>query len=86
MRRLMPLAAALVAVPLLASTALAAPFPDTIPLANGWQPEGIASGRGFTAYVGSLRDGGITRVNLRTGVRDDAFVDSATGPAVGLEY
>ena len=86
MRRLLPLAAALAALPLLASTAFAAPFPDTIPLADGWQPEGIASGRGLTAYVGSLRDGGITRVNLRTGDRDDEFVESATGPAVGLEY
>lgn len=86
MRRLMPLVAALAALPLLASTVLAAPFPDTIPLANGWQPEGIASGRGLTAYVGSLRDGGITRVNLRTGDRDDEFVPSATGAAVGLEY
>jgi hypothetical protein len=86
MRRLLPLAAALAALPLLASTALAAPFPDTIPLADGWQPEGIAAGRGLTAYVGSLRDGGITRVNLRTGDRDDEFVESATGPAVGLEY
>ncbi len=86
MRRLLPLAAALAGLPLLASTVLAAPFPDTIPLANGWQPEGIASGRGLTAYVGSLRDGGITRVNLRTGDRDDEFVPSATGPAVGLEY
>ena len=86
MRRLLPLAAALAVVPLLASTALAAPFPEAIPLANGWQPEGIAAGRGLSAYVGSLRDGGITRVDLRTGSRDDEFVESATGPAVGLEY
>ena len=86
MRRMLSLAVALAAVPLLASAALAAPFPATIPLADGWQPEGIAAGRGFTAYVGSLRDGGITRVNLRTGDRDDEFVESATGPAVGLEY
>ena len=86
MRRLAPIAAALVAVPLVAGSTLAAAFPDTIPLETGWQPEGIAVGRGTTAYVGSLADGGIARINLRTGDRDDAFVPSATGPAVGLEY
>ena len=86
MRRLAPLAAAAAASLLLAGTALASAFPDTIPLENGWRPEGIAAGRGMTAYVGSLADGGIARVNLRTGARDDEFVASATGPAVGLEY
>jgi hypothetical protein len=86
MRRLFALPAALVALALLASTTLARGFPDTIPLANGWQPEGIAVGHRLTAYVGSLADGGIARVNLRTGARNDEFVPSATGPAVGLEF
>jgi hypothetical protein len=86
MRRIPAIVAALVALPLVAASSLAAAFPDTIDLANGWQPEGIASGRGLTAYVGSLADGGIARVDLRTGDRDDEFVESATGPAVGLEY
>ena len=85
MRRLFPPLAAAAAVLVLASTALAV-GPNTIPLANGWQPEGVAAGRGLTAYVGSLADGGIARVDLRTGTRDDDFVASATGPAVGLEY
>ncbi len=87
MRRFLPLVAALAALPLLASAALAArPFPETIALANGWLPEGIAAGRGLTAYAGSRADGGITKIDLRTGVRDDSFVPSATGPAVGLEF
>ena len=86
MRRLPAIIAALVAVPLVAASSVAAAFPDTIPLAPGWQPEGIAVGRGLTAYVGTLADGGITRVNLRTGDRDDEFVANANGPAVGLEY
>jgi hypothetical protein len=85
-RRLSAILVALAAVPLLAATASATPFQHIIPLADGWQPEGIATGRGFTAYVGSLADGGIATVNLRTGLRDDEFVESATGPAVGLEY
>jgi outer membrane protein assembly factor BamB len=87
MRRSLPILAALAALPLLASAALAArPFPDTIALANGWLPEGIAAGPGLTAYAGSRADGGITKIDLRTGARDDAFVPDATGPAVGLEY
>ncbi len=88
MRRLLPLVAALAALPLIASTAFAGhgPKPDEIDLPNGWQPEGIAAGRGSVAYVGSLADGGIARVNLKSGEVDADFVDSATGPAVGLEY
>jgi hypothetical protein len=85
MRRFAPLAAA-VATLLLSSATLAASFPDTIPLADGWQPEGIAAGPGTTAFVGSLADGRIARLDLRTGARDDDFVASATGPAVGLEF
>ena len=85
MRRLFPPIAAAAAVLVLASTAVAV-GPNTIPLANGWQPEGIAAGRGLTAYVGSLADGGIARIDLRTGARNDDFVPNATGPAVGLEY
>jgi len=85
MRRLFPPVAAAAAVLVLASTALAV-GPNTIPLENGWQPEGVAAGRGLTAYVGSLVDGGIAQIDLRTGARNDDFVADATGPAVGLEY
>jgi hypothetical protein len=85
-RRLSALGGALGALLLATPAVLASSFPDEIPLAAGWRPEGIAAGRGTTAYVGSLADGGITRVDLRTGARDDEFVPSATGPAVGLEY
>jgi hypothetical protein len=85
-RTLTAVVVALAAIPLVAATALASPFPARIDLPNGWQPEGIAAGRGTTAYVGSLADGGIARVNLRTGAVDPDYVESATGPAVGLEY
>ena len=81
------LLAALAAVTLLAAPAsAAAPFPSRIDLPNGWQPEGIAAGRGTTAYVGSLADGSIARVNLRTGSVDPDFVDGPGLPAVGLFY
>lgn len=82
-----PIVVALTALPLLASAVAAArPFPATIPLADGWLPEGIAAGRGLTAYAGSRADGGIARIDLRTGEREDDFVPDATGPAIGLEY
>lgn len=41
-------------------------FPDTIDLPDGFFPEGIAIA-GRTAYVGSLNDGAIQELNLRTG-------------------
>jgi hypothetical protein len=42
-------------------------FPKIIPLPNGWQPEGIASGRGTSFYAGSLANGAIYAGDFRTG-------------------
>ncbi len=42
-------------------------FPDVIPLPNGFQPEGIAVGKGHTFYVGSIPTGAVYRGDLRTG-------------------
>jgi len=42
-------------------------FPETIPLPNGFQPEGIASGRGTDFYTGSLANGAIYKGDVRTG-------------------
>lgn len=42
------------------------PFPDTIDLPDGFFPEGIAIDS-RVAYVGSLNDGAIQRLDLRTG-------------------
>lgn len=44
-----------------------ATFPKIISLPNGWQPEGIASGRGTSFYVGSLAGGGIYAGDFGTG-------------------
>jgi hypothetical protein len=53
---------------LLASAALlAAPFPETIPVPAGSDPEGIATGKGTTFYVGSRQDGSVYSGSLRTG-------------------
>jgi hypothetical protein len=42
-------------------------WPSSIPLPDGFQPEGIAVGSGTTFYVGSLNDGDIYRGDLHTG-------------------
>jgi hypothetical protein len=85
-RRLAALPVALVALALAAMPALAAPFPIRIDLPDGWAPEGITSGRGLTAYVGSLATGAIAQVDLRTG---SVFTLAAGAPgrvSVGLDY
>jgi hypothetical protein len=60
-------------------------FPKLIPVPNGFQPEGVVRGRGHTAYVGSLKTGGIYEVDLVTG-KGELLVDSADYPAVGMAY
>jgi sugar lactone lactonase YvrE len=66
------------------STASSAAFPDTIPLPDGWQPEGIATGAGTSIYAGSLATGAIWKADLRTGA-GEVLVEGAGGPAVGMK-
>ena len=74
------------AAALLAPAALAAAFPHTIPLPDGWQPEGIASGKGTTFYVGSIPTGAVYRGDLRTG-KGAVLVPGAAGrSATGLKF
>lgn len=64
----------------------AGPFPDTIPLPNGFAPEGIASGKGSTFYVGSIPTGDIYQGDFRTG-EGEILVDAPDGRnAIGLKY
>src|SRR5512134_2085670 len=85
MRRTLPLAA-IAAVVVVASAALAASFPATIPLPNGWQPEGITIGDGTTFYVGSIPTGAVYRGDLRTG-KGATLVAGAPGrAAIGVEH
>lgn len=64
----------------------AAPFPESIPLPNGFQPEGIASGTGTTFYVGSIPTGAIYQGDFRTG-EGDILVPAQEGrSAIGLKY
>lgn len=61
-------------------------FPETIPLPNGFQPEGIAVGKGDTFYVGSIPTGAVYAGSLRTGT-GSVFVPGAAGrAATGLKY
>ena len=67
--------AVLLACVLGAAPARAEDFPAAIPLPNGFEPEGIAMGRGATAYVGSESSGAIYKINLRTG-EGETFVEA----------
>jgi sugar lactone lactonase YvrE len=44
-----------------------AAFPDTVPLPDGWQAEGVATGKGTEVFAGSLADGAVWKADLRTG-------------------
>lgn len=83
MRRII---AIVVGVLMVASPAAASSFPESIPLPIGYQPEGVDT-RGSTAYAGSLADGDVVTVNLRTGeVAHLVDNDPADGRiAVGLK-
>lgn len=67
--------------------AAAQSFPETVPLPDGFQPEGITLGIGHTAYVGSLASGAIYAVDLRTGA-GSTLVQGSPGSlfAVGLDF
>lgn len=60
-------------------------FPETIPLPDGFAPEGIVSGHGTEFYAGSLADGSIYRGDLRTGA-GEILVPGTGTPAVGLAF
>jgi sugar lactone lactonase YvrE len=66
--------------------ASAAPFPETIPLPNGFRPEGIAIGEGHDFYVGSIPTGAIYKGNLRTGEGDLLVPPTEGRAAIGLAY
>jgi hypothetical protein len=67
-----------------AGPAAAKPYPETIPLPNGWQPEGIAHA-GDTFFSGSLATGGIYRGNLRTGTGAVLVPGHSGGAATGMK-
>jgi hypothetical protein len=78
-----PAIALLLAVGMTA-TASARQYPETIPLPNGWQPEGIATGSGDEFFAGSRATGGIFKGNLKTGT-GDILVPGFGGAATGMK-
>ncbi|HZW04983.1 MAG TPA: hypothetical protein VFF68_13705 [Anaerolineaceae bacterium] len=67
-------------------TASAASLPDQIDLPVGFQPEGIADGRGATFYTGSLVDGAVLRGNFRTGETSELVAGQEGMVSVGMDY
>jgi sugar lactone lactonase YvrE len=59
-------------------------YPETIPLPNGWQPEGIATGKGNSFYSGSRATGAIFKGDLKRG-RGDVLVQPWGGAALGMK-
>lgn len=60
-------------------------FPSIVDLPDGFLPEGIAIGRGPTAWFGSRADGDIYQADLRTG--EGRTISQGPGTAsVGLKY
>lgn len=62
------------------------PLPASISLPDGFQPEGIAVGRGATIYAGSLATGAIYAANLVTGAGRLLVQPQAGRAAVGLDF
>lgn len=61
-------------------------FPEVIPLPDGFQPEGIVTGRGATLYAGSLAAGAIYQADLRTGTGTILVPPQPGRIAVGLSF
>ena len=77
---LVALAGLALALPLVATSAKR---PAHIDLPNGWQPEGIAIGKGNTFYVGSIPTGRVWKGNLRSG-QGSVLVPERGRMAVGV--
>lgn len=63
-----------------------APFPNVIPLPNGFQPEGIAAGEGTTFFVGSIPTGAVYRGDVKTGAGAVLVPPQAGRNAIGMKY
>lgn len=78
-------AAAAGPAPVAGPAAATGSFPSVLPLPNGFSPEGIAIHRG-KAYTGSLFNGAIQRIDLRTGVAEQFAAPPGAGRiSVGLD-
>jgi hypothetical protein len=84
--RLLALSIAIVGVVVAPTAAEAKRLPEVIELPTGFQPEGIAAGRGPTFFVGSIPSGAIFRGSFRTGA-GAVLVPGRTGrAAIGVAF
>jgi hypothetical protein len=60
------------------------PFPEIVPLPDGFRPEGIDIGKGTTFYVGSIPTGAVYRGDLRTG-EGEVLVPGGERAAIGVD-
>ncbi|MDQ5834762.1 MAG: hypothetical protein M3550_17190 [Actinomycetota bacterium] len=60
-------------------------LPDRLDLPPGWQPEGIAAGRHFDLYVGSIPTGAVLRLDARTGATETVVPGGPGRAAIGLK-
>jgi sugar lactone lactonase YvrE len=87
MRRLLAVLAALLAVAtVVAAAALATKGPDRIALPDGYRPEGIASGKGLSVFVGSIPTGQVLKIDTKTGASHEAVPARDGHAAIGLKY
>jgi len=63
-----------------------APFPEVVPLPDGFQPEGIANGSGSSFFVGSIPTGAIYRGDLTTGAGAVLIPEQDGRSAIGMKY
>jgi sugar lactone lactonase YvrE len=75
----------LVALLVSATAAGAQTWPERIDLPDGFQPEGIAAGKGKELFVGSIPTGEIRRVNPRKGTTTTVVPGAAGRAAIGLK-
>jgi hypothetical protein len=85
-RLLVVLGAALAAAFAIAAVAVAGKGPERIALPDGFRPEGIASGKGKTVYVGSIPTGQVLAIDTRTGAFEEAVPGRPDHAAIGLKY
>ena len=69
-----------------ATAAVAANWPERIDLPNGFQPEGIASGKGAELYAGSIPTGEVRRVDPRKGTTEVVVPGAEGRAAIGLKH
>jgi sugar lactone lactonase YvrE len=63
-----------------------ASYPEVIQLSDGFQPEGIAAGKGHFFYTGALNGGAIFRFDARTGQVENLVEPQADRSAVGMAF